>query len=81
MSTHDLHEASRWRARAKMSFLVFAGIGAFLLMADHWAHLVPYLPWLLLLACPAMHFFHHGHAGHRSHGAGSDTDNSRGPRR
>jgi hypothetical protein len=40
---------------------VFAAIGAFFLLAEHRAHLLPYLPWLLLAACPLMHVFvHHG---------------------
>jgi hypothetical protein len=36
---------------------VFAVIGAFFLIAEHRAHLFPYLPWLLLAVCPLMHLF------------------------
>ncbi|MFC5595361.1 DUF2933 domain-containing protein [Lysobacter niastensis] len=28
---------------------------------------IPYLPWLLLAACPLIHLFGHGHGGHGSH--------------
>ena len=57
-----------WRSRAKLAFAVFAIIGAFLLIAEHRAHVLPYLPWLLLAACPLMHLFMHGgHGGHEGH--------------
>ena len=54
-------------------FWGFAAIGAFFLLTEHYAHVVPYLPWLLLAACPLMHLFGHGHGhgGHR-HGDGKD---------
>jgi len=41
-------------------FLLIAG---FFLVAEHRAHVYPYLPFLLLLACPLLHLFH-GHGGH-----------------
>ncbi|TCO80689.1 DUF2933 family protein [Plasticicumulans lactativorans] len=49
-----------------LGFLVIIG---FFLIAEHRAHLLGILPWLLLLACPLMHLFmHHGHGGaHASH--------------
>jgi hypothetical protein len=56
--------------------LVFAVISAFFLLAEHRAHILPWLPWLLLAACPVMHMFmRHGHAGHdhRSGKGGSDA--------
>ncbi len=48
-------------------FWGFAAIAAFFLVAEHRAHLIEYLPFLLLLACPLLHLFHHrgGHDGHR----------------
>lgn len=39
------------------------GIGAGLLVIDHWAHVLGVLPYLVLLACPLMHIFMH-----REHG-------------
>ena len=56
-----------WASRARLAFWVFAVIGAFLLIAEHRAHVLPFLPWLLLAACPLMHFFMHG--GHGLHRA------------
>jgi hypothetical protein len=45
-------------------FLLIAG---YFLITEHRAHVVPYLPFLLLAACPLMHLFH-GHGGHGGHG-------------
>jgi hypothetical protein len=51
--------------RAKQVFALFAIVASFFVILEHQAHLIPYLPWLLLLACPLMHLFmHHGHGGH-----------------
>jgi hypothetical protein len=61
-----------WRTRTGLVFLGFMAIAAYFLVTEHRAHLVlavPYLPWLLLLACP---FMHHGHAGHGSGGQHPD---------
>ena len=38
-----------------------AGVGAALLVIDHWAHVLGVLPYLVLLACPLMHLLHRGH--------------------
>lgn len=44
---------------------IFLGFIAYFLITEHWAHVVPYLPWLILLICPLLHVFMHG--GHGSH--------------
>jgi hypothetical protein len=61
-------------SRANIVLIGFLAIGGFLLVMEHRAHLVwlvPFLPWLLLLACPLMHvFMHHGgHGEHEEHGS------------
>jgi len=62
-----------WRSRYGLGLLVLGAIAGYFLVAEHRAHLLGALPFLLLLACPLMHIFmHRGHgAGHRhsSHGA------------
>jgi hypothetical protein len=58
--------------RTKLAFLVLAAIAAFLLIAEHRAHVLPYLPWLVLAACPLMHLFMH-----RGHGHGGHDDNAK----
>ena len=51
-------------------FIAFALIAGFFLLSEHRAHVISYLPWLLLAACPLLHMFMHGgHGGHRHGGA------------
>ena len=55
--------------------LFFALVGGFLLSAEHRAHAIGVLPFLLILAlCPLMHLFMHG--GHGGHGSSSNGDSS-----
>lgn len=74
-----MHEATgrnegAWRSRVKFVFLAFAVIGAFFLLTEHRAHVLPWLPWLFLAACPLMHvFMHHGHGAHH-HGGDGESD-------
>lgn len=51
-------------------FIGFALVAAYFLFTEHRAHLLGFLPYLFLLACPLMHLFHH-HGGHgHGHGGG-----------
>jgi hypothetical protein len=64
---NDDVRSETWTSRARLVLLGFAVIGGFLLLAEHRAHVLPYLPFLLLAACPLMHVFMHrghGHGGH-----------------
>jgi len=57
--------------RVTITMIAFMAIGGYFLWAEHSAHIalaVPYLPFLLLLACPILHFFMHGKHGHGGHG-------------
>lgn len=58
---------SFWRSTPGIVTIAFLAIVAFFLLAEHRAHVVPWLPWLILLACPLLHVLMHG--GHRGHGA------------
>ena len=40
----------------------------YFLLAEHRAHFLYALPFLILLLCPVMHFFMHGSHGHGNHG-------------
>ena len=55
--------------------LMTALIVAFFVLREHWGHVSGYWPYLLLLACPAMHLFH-GHGGH-GHDGGHRTGGDR----
>jgi hypothetical protein len=50
----------------------FLAIAAYFLLAEHRAHFIQLLPFLLLLACPLLHGLH-GHGGR----GGGDRDKSR----
>ena len=67
---HSSHQGSPppsgARALTKWIFWGFVLVALYFLFTEHRAHVVPYLPFALLLACPLMHFFHHG--GHGGHG-------------
>jgi len=60
------HCSDRGPARGKWVLIGFLAIAAFFLWTEHRAHVLGFLPYLFLLACPLMHLFHHG--GHH-HGA------------
>jgi hypothetical protein len=60
-------KSSRW------IFLGFALIAGYFLLTEHRAHVVQYLPFVLVLACPLLHFFH-GHGGHGDHGGHDEKD-------
>lgn len=60
-----------WHHKSNWVLLGFLAIAGYFLLTEHAAHVIPFLPWLLLLACPLMHLFMHG--GHSGHGG--DTSN------
>lgn len=64
----EKHSGSRpfWRSKVGIVLIGFLAVAAFLLIAEHWAHIFvgAWFFWLLPLMCLAMHFFHSGHGGH-----------------
>lgn len=51
----------------------FLAIAAFFLWAEHRAHILGVLPYLLLAACPIIHLFmHRSHGGHGAGHGGRD---------
>ncbi|MCB2181286.1 MAG: DUF2933 domain-containing protein [Desulfobulbaceae bacterium] len=60
-----------------IAFLLFILIGGFFLWAEHRAHIMGALPYLIFLLCPIMHIFmHKGHGGHN--GKHDDHSNHQG---
>lgn len=52
----------------------FAATLAYLFFGEHRVHLLGYLPFLILLACPLLHMtMHGGHGGHGGHGHRPDS--------
>lgn len=73
--SHDGEMRGFFASRANIVLIGFLAIGGFFLVAEHRAHLIPYLgywPFLLILACPLLHVFMHG--GHGGHGSGGNED-------
>ena len=73
MSHHDHDEKRGFLASsANIALIGFLVIAGYFLVTEHRAHVaaaIPYLAWLLLLACPLMHMFMHG-----GHGARRDRE-------
>jgi cell division protein FtsW (lipid II flippase) len=71
-SQHDEHSKPRgfWRSKTALAVVGFLLIGAFLLLSEHRAHALGFLPLLLILACLLLHIFMHG--GHGGHGKGPE---------
>jgi len=59
-------------------FLGFVLIAGYFLLTEHRAHVVQFLPFVLLLACPLLHMFH-GHGGHGGGDKRAKTDERSGP--
>lgn len=69
-TTHGPRPHRPWNLT--IAFWLMLAIGGFYLLTEHRAHLVmglPYLPFLLLAACPLLHVF--GHGRHRGRGGRS----------
>jgi len=75
-------QASARRGSSVAFYLGVAGaVGILaLLLYFHSIHLIVYLPFLFLLACPFLHMFMHrghgGHAGYASHDSRDSTSSS-----
>lgn len=66
---HDTTEdpARSWHSKAAIALIGFLLIVGFLLLSEHQLHVLGFLPYLLVLACPLLHMLHHGYG--RRHGA------------
>lgn len=75
MTTHpESHRNGGSPSKAKWVLYGFLAIAGFFLIAEHKAHVLPFLPFVLLLACPLMHVFMH-----RGHGDPDDHQHRHGP--
>ena len=61
-----------WKTPYGVGLSVFLCVAAFFLVTEHWAHVIPYLPFVLFLLCPLTHIFMH--VSHEdSHHQGQDA--------
>lgn len=66
--------ANRTSSISRYVFLGFLAIAAYFLISEHRAHVIGWLPFLLLAACPLLHLFHHGgHGGGHADGEQSPS--------
>jgi len=78
MNTADRETLPFWRSRGGIALLVVAVVGGFLLFTEHRAHVLGFVPYAFLLACPLMNMFmHRGHHPHGAHGHAARTDDER----
>ena len=63
---NDQHTQNSHHKKSNLVMWIFLGFIAYFLVTEHWAHIVPYLPWFILLLCPLLHVFMHGGHGHGS---------------
>jgi len=60
--------AGLWTSKAGIALCAFIAVAALLLIVEHRAHALEWLPYAILLACPLMHLFmHRGHGDHAGH--------------
>lgn len=81
-SDHDensLHQESWLFSRTGLVTIGAVGILGFLVYSGHSAHLLGFVPYLFILACPLMHIFMHGGHHHRNHGSRRHDDNNEKP--
>jgi len=73
-------EYSRQGSRGRLGTSERVALGFFALSAgyflwtEHRAHVVQYLPWVILALCPLMHLFMHRGHGHGSANSGRVSD-------
>lgn len=60
MDKVDRHAEASW---ARVPLLLLLAIAAFFLFAEHRAHLLGALPFVLVLLCPLLHLLHGRHHG------------------
>ncbi len=65
MQMHEQPQRSRWFQSRKTPLALpgFLTVGAFFLFAEHTAHVLGVLPFLIFLLCPLMVLFMHGEHG------------------
>lgn len=58
---------SFWRSTNGLAAILLIAAVLYFLLAEHRAHFLTALPWLILLLCPVLHIFMHGGHGHGGH--------------
>jgi len=84
LMTRNMSVADLPNSRSIVRGLAIAAGGAvlaYLFFGEHRVHLLGYLPFLFLLACPLLHMtMHGGHGGHAGHGDKAGPSPTDGPK-
>ncbi|MGE3679060.1 MAG: DUF2933 domain-containing protein [Burkholderiales bacterium] len=68
MNAEQPHRETRfWRSKTGIALCAFLAVAAVLIVLEHRAHALQWLPFAILLACPLLHLFH-SHSGHGRNG-------------
>ncbi|MEX1238022.1 MAG: DUF2933 domain-containing protein [Pseudomonadales bacterium] len=63
-----------WTSLHGLAAFILIGAALYFIFVEHGEHVLPYLPFMIILLCPLMHvFMHKGHGGH-NHGPAKDSD-------
>lgn len=74
---HSKNNNTSWLfSRTGVATIVAVSVLGFLIYTGHGAHLLGWLPFLLIAACPLMHIFMHGGHGGHQHGGGEEKNKS-----
>ena len=61
-------KGSFWLSTNGLAAIGLIAAALYFLLAEHRAHFLMVLPYLILLLCPLLHIFMHGGHGHGGHG-------------
>ena len=67
-------KAGNWKGLHGLTVVILVVAALYFLLVEHGSHLLPYLPYLILLLCPLMHvFMHKGHHQDHTHRDAEDA--------
>ena len=70
-------KAGNWKGLHGLTVVILVVAALYFLLVEHGSHLLPYLPYLILLLCPLMHvFMHKGHGGHHHGDINQNADDA-----
>ncbi|MCB2426205.1 MULTISPECIES: DUF2933 domain-containing protein [Bacteria] len=75
------HSGSFWLTSKGLAAIGLIGAASYFLLIEHRDHVLPFLPYLILLACPLMHLFMHGRHGHHHSEETQSESSSHAPHR
>lgn len=63
-----------WTSLHGMATVMLIGSALYFIFVEHGEHVLPYLPYMIILLCPLMHIFMHKGHGEHKHGPAKDSD-------